>query len=550
MKRLFWLVFALGLGRAFGADATIEYASDSPDKRFHIVWSINPARKISNMKIVSSTDPAGKPLFEEIGDAPATDGTRPPFVDVWWSNDSRLAIYQIGTETGVGTQAVARFYAWQEARQDSPARFVPITNNPKVYPVFMEDEVTDRVIAQVPDAGQFLSGGFHTTNRWKASRAIETDCRMDFWIESKSGHAKRHYDTKWTATNQLTADGFVFGDLGPISYALRDSADKEGAWLTLPITDQDWLRIAVRLNQEGNVSVLLNKGVNPNADPVANLAALAARKSEAEVLVCLLRAKVDLNRNPGGRWWSVENAILAKDPGILQEMLKGKPDGKSETSSDLYEDLVWTMPRTEAYADTLGKYGPVDDEAAFLRKLQLLVAAKYDINAADEKTGKTALVLAVEAHFSTKLIQAMLTAGADPNKKDGEGKSAADIAADTQQLPVLRLLDTRHHYVDLLKSYEIPANSPLVGTWTAGEDMYLTLSADGTGNLASMFASLLTWKEKQGVAEIEFHPLQARDPNLRMTGSAKLGADKDTLLLTMNGPGRPLEETLHRDKSK
>jgi hypothetical protein len=550
MKRVFWLVLALSMGRAFGADQTTEYTSDSPDGRFHIVWSIDSARKISKMNIVSSAAPAGPPLFWEIGDAPVMDGTHPPFVDVWWSNGSRLAIYEIGPGKSVGAQAVARFYAWQEARPNSPARFVSVTNNPNVYPVVLEDEVTDRVQAEVPDVGQFNSGGYNTTTRWKASRTIETDCQMDFWVEAKSGHSKRHYDTKWTATNELTADGFVFREMGPISYALRDSSDKDEAWQTLPITDQDWLRIAVRLNNEGAASVSLAKGVNPNDDKVANLAALAARKSEADILALLLKANVDINRNPGGRWWSLDNAIIAKDPRILEEMLKGKPDGKSETSSDLYSSLVWTMPRTEAYADLLGAHGPVDDEAAFLHKLQLLADAKYDLNDADGKSGKTALILAVEAHFSTKLIQAMLVAGADPNKKDATGKSAADIAADTRQLAVLRLLDTRHSYADLLKGYEIPVNSPLVGTWTAGDDMYLTLSADGTGNLASMFASLLTWQENQGVAEIEFHPLQARDPNLHMTGSAKLGADKDTLLLTINGPGAPQQETLHRDKSK
>ena len=52
------------------------------------------------------------------------------------------------------------------------------------------------------------------------------------------------------------------------------------------------------------------------------------------------------------------------------------------------------------------------------------------------------------------------------------------------------------------------------------------------------------------MAEIEFHVEPANRPDAGFIGSAKLGADKDTPVLTMDGPGRPLKQTLHRDKSK
>ncbi len=175
------------------------------------------------------------------------------------------------------------------------------------------------------------------------------------------------------------------------------------------------------------------KGVDPNKDPADNLAALAAQVNGAPELALLLAKGVDINRNPTGRSWSMDSAILARDPVVLEEMLTGKPSLANDSSFDVYEILTSSLPRTEAYADMLGSHGPVDDEAAFVRKLKLswrrnMTSMQRTPNRQD------AIILAVEAHFSTKLIQALLDAGADPNKKNAAGKSAVDIAADTRSV--------------------------------------------------------------------------------------------------------------------
>jgi ankyrin repeat protein len=314
-------------------------------------------------------------------------------------------------------------------------------------------------------------------------------------------------------------------------------------------TDQDRLHEAVDQRQMDVIAALLAKGVDPNKDPHDNLAALAAFRNSAPMLALLLKAGVDINRNPTGNSWSMDYAIAALDPTVLQEMLTGKPNAASDSAFDVYEGLIGTLPRKEAYADMLGKFRPVDEEALFLRKLQMLIAAKYDINGADDKTGKTALILAVEAHFSPKLIQALFSVGADPYLEDKDGKSAVDLAADSRQIPIVRLLDTRHQEDSLLKAYDVPANSPLIGTWTAGDDEGLTLAADGTGNFVdTMFVSKVTWKEADGVAHIEFHSIT--DPNTRLTGNAKLGADKSSLSLEIDWPRGREQDTLQRDKSK
>ena len=297
------------------------------------------------------------------------------------------------------------------------------------------------------------------------------------------------------------------------------------------------------------VSALLAKGVDPNKDPHDNLAALAAFRNSASVLEVLLKAGVDINRNPPGISWALDCAVAAQDPAVLQEMLTRKTNAANDSAFDVYEGLIGTLPRKEAYADMLGKFRPADEEALFLRKLQMLIAAKYDIDGADDKTGKTALILAVDAHFSPKLIQALLSAGADPYRKDKNGKSAVDLAADTRQLSILRLLDTRHHYENLLNGYAVAANSPLVGTWTAGDDEGLTLAADGTGNFVdTMFVSKVTWKEAGGIAHIEFHSIA--DPDTSLTGNAKLTVDKSTLALEIDWPNGREQDTLQRDKSK
>ena len=189
-------------------------------------------------------------------------------------------------------------------------------------------------------------------------------------------------------------------------------------------TDQDRLHDAVDQRRTDMASALLAKGVDPNKDPHDNLAALAAFRNSAPMLALLLKAGVDINRNPTGNSWSMDCAIAAPDPNVLEEMLTGKPNAASDSAFDVYEDLTSTLPRQEAYADLLGKRRPVDEEAAFLRKLSMLIAAKYDINDADDKTGKTALILAVDAHFSAMLVWALHSAGADSYQKDKDGKSA------------------------------------------------------------------------------------------------------------------------------
>jgi hypothetical protein len=80
--------------------------------------------------------------------------------------------------------------------------------------------------------------------------------------------------------------------------------------------------------------------------------------------------------------------------------------------------------------------------------------------------------------------------------------------------------------------------------------MSLTLSGDGTGLLATMLAATVTWKQVNGEAQIEFHPMRASLPNDSFTGTAKLGADRDTLLLTGDRLFGPREETLHREKAQ
>ena len=550
MKPIFWLVLALSLGRAFGADTTTVYTWDSPDKRYRAVWSVDTIHTFSTFKIVSLADPGAPPLLEGGDGGPAPDAPQPAMVGVWSSDGRRLAVYSITKGQSAGYWLGADLYALQDSGPNSHAKFDQVVNETKATPASLESDVTESLASLQSSIGQMDFGAFTVDAcRWKPNQLVEMDCQMNFAAESKDGLPRFPYHAKWTVTNRLTDNGFEYVGISPISYTRLDIYGKEGAWQTLPITDQDRLRIAVRLNMPDQVSALLAKGVDPNKETGDNLAALAAEVKGAQELALLLKTGVDINLRAARGLSSMEWAILANDPVILEEMLTGKPSRESDSSFDVYEMLISTLPRTETHADVVGKLGPVDAEAAFLKKLPMLVAAKYDINASDEKSGKTALMLAVENHFSPRLIQAMVAAGADPHKKDGEGKSAVDIAVDTRQLPTLRLLDTGHRYADLLKSYVIPAMSALVGTWADGDDMYLVLSADGTGNLASMLACKLTWKEVNGIAKIEFHALKTSDPKGNFAGTAQLGADSDTLVLTLDGPGQH-PETLHREESK
>lgn len=308
-------------------------------------------------------------------------------------------------------------------------------------------------------------------------------------------------------------------------------------------TNQDRLRDAVDVRDHDRMAKLLAQGVNPNSDQKANLLALAASRNDAVSCKILLKAGTDVNRDVPAQNSALAWAASMPDAHVFDLIMAAHPTVNHDNSEDafycVYEGLSeWYQPIRLLDPKTNPKAGTA--LAEFMRRLQVLRKAGFDINAADDKTGETVLMAAVKFHVSIPVLQKLLDAGAHPAQRDKLGKSATDLAIDEKEIDVARVLDTDHSHSSLLHEHDIPAGSPFIGSWNNGDYEYLELKTDGSGISASMFGCNVAWKQSADVANLEFMPMKGNWPNgVTLKGTAHVTTDGKTLKVELIKTGSP-----------
>ncbi|MEI6647974.1 MAG: ankyrin repeat domain-containing protein, partial [bacterium] len=144
-----------------------------------------------------------------------------------------------------------------------------------------------------------------------------------------------------------------------------------------------------------------------------------------------------------------------------------------------------------------------------LDALDYLLGKGLDVNARD-KEGRTLLIHALKLR-SIKIVEALLSRGADPAIADNMGLRAVDYAARSYLISIVKKLDTNDKYSDMVKAFSLafPAEkgSPLLGTWSNHQTGFsysaLFLSDDGTGVLNTGIMDILVAWRSAGGSKIE-----------------------------------------------
>jgi hypothetical protein len=311
-----------------------------------------------------------------------------------------------------------------------------------------------------------------------------------------------------------------------------------------PMTDKDRLRAAVQSGQLDTVTELLKKGVDPNAYSDISLLSIAIGGGNPEMVGLLLKAGTKVDVPVPGPPPPLNVAMMASNGRVFDIMMATHPTPSHDSSEDFYFDLCSGLGANYGHLQLLDpKVNPkaVPALAELERRLGVLKRAGFDINAADDKTGETILMLAVKDHAALPILQKLVAAGANPALRNKAGKSSADLAADEKEIDVLRFLDVDHSHAALLRDNEIPAGSPFVGSWSGNDDMQgLELKADGSGMYASMAPCNVAWKQSGDVADLELVPIKGSWPNgATLKGTAHITPDGETLKLELVKTGSP-----------
>jgi len=529
-------ILSLCAGLAQGDDT---FTWDSPHHLYRAINKQNDTYHISDTQITSLADSTARPLFEMGGDSAASVFL--PRVHGFWSDDDSQLILVSGRKANSGDLALDCQIIEKDAQT---SRFGLKSSGYRPTPAPVEEEASDRLLALFPESKSHTVSGYSLLScRWTGEKILEIENQLDVSVEDVA-HSVHNCRTKWTASLQVTDKGLLTTDLGPIVYATLDPQHQPGAWQTLPVTDQDRLRIAVRLGQIDKVTDLLKKGINPNGYADISLLSIAIGRDDLSMADALLKAGASVNPSVSVPEPPLALAMMTPDSRIFDLIMAAHPSPAHDSSEDAYFDLYSGLGMHSGPLQALDpKMNPKASVALaeLERRLSVLKAAGFDINAADDKTGETILITAVKDHAALPILQTLVAVGANPTQRNKAGKSSADLAADEKEIDVLRFLDVDHSHAAFLDDHDIPAGSPFVGSWGRGDDMEgLELKTDGSGVYASMLACNVAWKQSGDVASLELVPMKGNLPNgTTLKGTARVTSDGKKLKLELVKTGSP-----------
>jgi ankyrin repeat protein len=490
----------------------------SPGKHFTATYAVDPGSDSSSFKITDMETSPPTNLMEGGGSAPALWALSPAVAGFWSSDEKTLFLMSVQKTEMNYLQVygdVWRFSPTAEGSHDPYPHFEDIQQQ---YPDALNGEVGDKLLTLDPKL-PFLLFGLNGTVacRWKSPNLLELDNQQMIQTSSSDRKSSRDYLAQWTTESEVGASGFKTVGMSPIRYAPLDAKGKPGQWKEFPQTDQDRLRIAIRAGEQEETARLLAKGVNPNADSVASLPAIACESNQAAILDLLIKAGADINRSKPPRPAPLVFAVAATDPAILDKLLEAHPRPSVADSALAYRIAIGGMAE-EAQG------GPRDISEPVVHRLEALAKAGIDINAPDPASGQTPLILAVRFFAPPSFVKKMLALGANPALRGKDGQSAIDIARTTKQTASLQQLDPTHSPANT--SPLIPANSPFIGTWQKSDHMLMiTLRADGSGALSTLFPGVITWKVVNGIAKMEINLPGANRPGVAFYATGQMDND-------------------------
>jgi Leucine-rich repeat (LRR) protein/ankyrin repeat protein len=197
------------------------------------------------------------------------------------------------------------------------------------------------------------------------------------------------------------------------------------------------------------IQVLLDNGADPNRHFPDGNVPLALAVAHTDIFAMLLAKGADPKL-------SMELQTMEMNPST-GGLIKGK--------------------RTESILHSAAADGTVET-------MKLLLDRKPDLEQADSE-GMTPLLIAI-AHGNTDVARMLIEHGANMAAKNVKGQTAADFAASSLDIGLLRKLDHEGKYTSLLAQYPAPGNIPISGDWVLGNDPWtapLRLDADGGGIL-------------------------------------------------------------------
>ncbi len=212
--------------------------------------------------------------------------------------------------------------------------------------------------------------------------------------------------------------------------------------------DREFLA-AVKAGDEKRAQSYLDRGANVNARDAADETALlwSAKNGQENMVVMLLsrKASTDAPDADGATalihasmkgFVSIASAVIDAGADIMLEDRHGKKalDYAIATAEPQLVEL-FNKPMKTIIARI-----PTSDLAHMLR------ASRMDLDHVHEGSGQTMLTWAAGAKGQEHLAQAFLEAGANPSATNSLGKNAVDVARETNNQPVLSMLENPGKY--------------------------------------------------------------------------------------------------------
>jgi ankyrin repeat protein len=477
--------------------------------------------KVTTVKDDKSVVPAN-----ERWDAVLKDPLTPPFKGMWASKEAEFCFIDARNATYIVEKLVTLRPPVPMFPTDKPLPQFVISKSfsPVEGTQGKIDEVNDLIQRLEPSSRSMQrSDGQFISSRWLGDNQLTSVMEVvSTAYDLRDGKAVNvvDYHGRWEMTFEISMEGFKLIESGPVQLSKTDRQTKKETAITVPErTLSDDLRAAVRANQIDKLKTLLHQGADPNTNSAADAPlVIAIQNGNLDMIDLLIKANAKVG------YLEVSRALLQPNPVVLDKVFDASPKlGKDEVCW-LFETLFGAAQYGEVPAD---RWPSVFDH--LLARLKQL---NMSFNGADADTGgDTILIGAVKAGIRPDFLEKLLKAGCDPALKNKAGETASDIAASQSQIASLRLLDVNGRHADFLKQYDIPAQSPFLGSWTMGGYLAtLTLNADASGSYRSMFGGGVSWKQVDKTADIEIH---IKDKVL--TATARLSEDQKALLLKFTG---------------
>jgi ankyrin repeat protein len=275
------------------------------------------------------------------------------------------------------------------------------------------------------------------------------------------------------------------------------------------------LTSAVHSGDLKTVQLLLRHGADPNYCGDDAETPLSAAVGNPEIAELLLARKADPRRkHPKTQETALHEAAKNGDCRGIELLIAKGADVNAEATRGV-TPIHYAAMRPEDEAETLQvllKYGANPNRgggksptpllcaasSGAVRQMQVLIehGAKLDMTGAN---GETPLIAAAAAG-KADAVKFLVDKGANPLLKDKTGKTAADYAAKSLFIPILRLVDKDGTHAKTLREFTPDPASPWLGVWAYRKQGFgsfgFVLKPDGSGILGTdVGQQSFLWKE-------------------------------------------------------